>query len=146
MAGLSASRRVGVGGANTLQVVLQDLRFEVVGQGQRLPANRLCGQRQQQQVGFERAAQCQARLLAKALLAQAIGQAFYIPQGIDPTPRIPLTLALVAQGCLQRRELRPVVQLLQGLGQVVEPFGGPFQGKRALECVNARRGVAPIGW
>jgi hypothetical protein len=51
--------------------------------------------------------------LIETLLAQTIGQAFDIAQGVDPAPGVPLALALVAQGDVQRRELCPVAQVFQ---------------------------------
>ena len=104
-----------------------------------MPADGLGSQGQQQQVRLKRTAEGQPRLLVEALLAQAIGQAFDVTQDVDPAPRIPLALALVAQGGVQRRDLRPVVQLFEGLGQVAEQFGGPFHGQRAFEFVHAHR-------
>jgi hypothetical protein len=97
---------------------MQRLCIEVVRNDQHLTAHLSGGQGQQQQVWLESPADGQPRVLIEALPTQAIGQTFDIPQDVDPAPDEPLSVPLVPQGRLQGIDLRPVAQMLQGLGQL----------------------------
>lgn len=126
------------------QHFVQRLGVEGVGHCQHFTAQMSRSQGQQQQIRFEGTAQGQPRVFSKTLLAQAIGQPLDIAQGIDPAPDKPLTVALVPQRRLQRSDLPPVAQLLQGLGRLDLPLGSVRTG-RTFEFMHAH-GLTSMSW